>query len=225
MIKHLKPLVALAGLCLFSPVTAGAQDYRVVYDGSITSGSDPDNIFGLSNLETLTGLTFSASVSYTTSVPGTRTTTNMSDRVAGGFNFDADQVVSSVLFSIGDHEFSFSPDFAGVVYTSPTLLSTYDYDSLQNGLQVYFSPNGSSGPSSFGIPFSGAGTGDIGGAITQDSFLDAGQNDIIYFSATRATVAAVPEVGTWIMLLLGFGAVGFALRRRERGSTKSCEAV
>ncbi|HMI41603.1 MAG TPA: PEPxxWA-CTERM sorting domain-containing protein [Sphingomicrobium sp.] len=30
------------------------------------------------------------------------------------------------------------------------------------------------------------------------------------------TVAAVPEPGTWAMMLLGFGAAGFALRRRKR---------
>ena len=28
--------------------------------------------------------------------------------------------------------------------------------------------------------------------------------------------AAVPEPGTWAMMLLGFGAVGFSMRRRRR---------
>ena len=32
---------------------------------------------------------------------------------------------------------------------------------------------------------------------------------------SRAVVAAVPEPGTWAMMLLGFGAVGFAVRRRR----------
>jgi hypothetical protein len=27
-------------------------------------------------------------------------------------------------------------------------------------------------------------------------------------------ISAVPEVGTWAMMLLGFGGVGFAMRRR-----------
>ena len=29
------------------------------------------------------------------------------------------------------------------------------------------------------------------------------------------TINAVPEPGTWAMMLIGFGAVGFALRRRR----------
>ena len=31
-----------------------------------------------------------------------------------------------------------------------------------------------------------------------------------------AVTAAVPEPGTWATMLLGFGAIGFALRRRRR---------
>ena len=36
------------------------------------------------------------------------------------------------------------------------------------------------------------------------------------FSIEPATTAAVPEPGTWTMMLLGFGAAGFALRRRKQ---------
>jgi PEP-CTERM motif len=36
-------------------------------------------------------------------------------------------------------------------------------------------------------------------------------------SITVAAVAAVPEPGTWAMMLLGFGGIGFSLRRRTRG--------
>ena len=35
-------------------------------------------------------------------------------------------------------------------------------------------------------------------------------------SAYDAAIAAVPEPATWAMLLLGFGAIGYALRRRRR---------
>jgi hypothetical protein len=31
----------------------------------------------------------------------------------------------------------------------------------------------------------------------------------------RASVGAVPEPGTWAMMLIGFGAVGFSIRRRK----------
>lgn len=43
---------------------------------------------------------------------------------------------------------------------------------------------------------------------------DDNHDDIII----RATVrSAVPEPGTWAMMLLGFGTVGFAMRKRARG--------
>jgi hypothetical protein len=35
-----------------------------------------------------------------------------------------------------------------------------------------------------------------------------------YVNATSSLIAAVPEPGTWAMMLLGFGAVGFAMRGR-----------
>lgn len=36
---------------------------------------------------------------------------------------------------------------------------------------------------------------------------------------STAAVAAVPEPGTWAMMLLGFGAVGLSMRRRRTGAT------
>jgi hypothetical protein len=35
------------------------------------------------------------------------------------------------------------------------------------------------------------------------------------------TVSAVPEPGTWAMMLLGFGAIGWSLRRREETGSVS----
>jgi hypothetical protein len=55
-------------------------------------------------------------------------------------------------------------------------------------------------------------------------FLPAGQYTL-HITGTRGTASAfsgtisfgaVPEPGTWAMMLLGFGAVGFAMRRRRR---------
>jgi hypothetical protein len=55
-------------------------------------------------------------------------------------------------------------------------------------------------------------------------FLPAGQYTL-HITGTRGTTSAftgaiafgaVPEPSTWAMMLLGFGAVGFAMRRRRR---------
>lgn len=42
---------------------------------------------------------------------------------------------------------------------------------------------------------------------------------------TRAAVAAVPEPGTWAMMLLGFGAIGASMRRRRHQSTTISQAA
>ena len=47
--------------------------------------------------------------------------------------------------------------------------------------------------------------------------LTAGGNTVTSFAQIGAgAVAAVPEPTTWAMMLMGFGAMGFALRRRKR---------
>lgn len=41
------------------------------------------------------------------------------------------------------------------------------------------------------------------------------QSQLVYSLAQGGEAAAVPEPATWMMLLMGFGAVGFALRRKR----------
>nr|WP_314445824.1 FxDxF family PEP-CTERM protein [uncultured Sphingomonas sp.] len=44
------------------------------------------------------------------------------------------------------------------------------------------------------------------------------QNGAFGGNVAFQSMAAVPEPGTWAMMLLGFGAVGFSMRRRRRGT-------
>ena len=43
-----------------------------------------------------------------------------------------------------------------------------------------------------------------------------GANDLVF--QTAAAAGAVPEPATWTMMLMGFGAIGFSMRRRARAS-------
>ena len=50
--------------------------------------------------------------------------------------------------------------------------------------------------------------------INGTTFGDASYSGTLSFGST----AAVPEPATWALMLLGFGAVGFSMRRRQAGS-------
>ncbi len=60
--------------------------------------------------------------------------------------------------------------------------------------------------------------------LTAPAGLDAGQYTLTINGSNSGagslggsiTIQAVPEPGTWAMLLIGFGAVGFAMRRRRQ---------
>ena len=45
-------------------------------------------------------------------------------------------------------------------------------------------------------------------------------DDVRQFRMSAAPTAAVPEPATWAMMLLGFGAIGFGMRRRRSDTVR-----
>jgi hypothetical protein len=68
-----------------------------------------------------------------------------------------------------------------------------------------------SGFSAFGLPLTNLAAGDYRLTINGIS-----PNSGSFTGNVRITTGAVPEPGTWALMLLGFGAVGFAMRRKRR---------
>ena len=202
------------------PASADAAMFHAVYKGTITDGSDADNLFGLSG-QNIVDMGLTADITYLTSIPGTRTLGDMSDEV---FSTDfANSVISSVVLTIGSKSFSFNPTYYADVYTSRGFLDVYALDLNGTNLQTYFFPD-QDGPTNLETAFSGTGSGDTGGGATQYSAFLSG-SDIIDFNTTSVSVAAVPEPAAWGMMILGFAVLGGMMRYRRRKTTVRMPAL
>jgi hypothetical protein len=85
-----------------------------------------------------------------------------------------------------------------------------------------------------GIHF-GGGTGGPGGESTAFYVLDAAQgvnqlhlkydstfsNAYLFATGLTRHVAAAPEPGTWVTMIMGFGMTGFQMRRRKRAAARA----
>jgi PEP-CTERM motif-containing protein len=140
---------------------------------------------------------------------------------------------SSELTGMG---FDVDPDQSGSSTISATInpdddLPNVSSGNIANGRSVEFCITG--GPTCNGGGSSGPESGETAtGTITLGFAADPGDITLSDFhvryqstgldgqgSATGDQVPGVPEPGTWAMMLLGFGATGFAIRRSRRKGT------
>lgn len=211
-------IAALAAtLILAGSGAAHAGTYTAAYTGVVTDVDEGNHLLGDA---TAVGDPIQALFTYTTDVPGTRSTeAGFSDEVTGGLDFGTDAVITSATFSIGGQTVTFSPNYYGDVFTSPGLIGIngYAYSELNYAFQTYILPN-AIGPTSLSSAFVSDGKGDTSGRYGQFSFLTDG-TDTIDFNATRIEVSAAPEAATWLLMLLGVATMGLALRRRHHPQT------
>lgn len=110
----------------------------------------------------------------------------------------------------------------GSIATAATFTGNFWSDNrvleiLLNGVQIY-AYNGTASE------FNGAGT-----TLNQWANVAAGSNDLVFRVQNdtgnsgnpaglrlNAVFSAVPEPGTWLLMMLGLGAVGFSMRRRQK---------
>ena len=212
--KPNRPLLALAAcMALAAAPAARAGDLLVTYVGQVTAVGAEDGLFG-SDDASLVGAAFRADIVYSTQVPGTRSTLLGSDEVTGGLSFGTEPVISSATFTVDGASFSFTPDYYGDVYTTPTFLDAYGYDENGNGFQTYIQPFDGAAPANLETSFVDTGAGDSGGPLSQFSFVSDG-TETVDFDATSVRVSAAPEPRTWALWLAGVACAGLALRRRR----------
>lgn len=94
----------------------------------------------------------------------------------------------------------------------------YDYLQIATTPESPFGLYVRPGLSEFGFTLSGLGSGNLGTGNVSYSTSD--KSAVWYAGQTKVELlsAAVPEPETWAMMILGFGVVGGALRRRKVGT-------
>ena len=120
--------------------------------------------------------------------------------------------------------FNIDPDIDGATATGPL---TVDSGQISNGTFLEFCPT--AGPNCAGGGSDGIAAGeDFDGTFTLLFGTDPGTiyitSPTVRFQSSGAdgegsgigTPGVVPEPGTWAMMLMGFGAAGYAMRRRRR---------
>jgi PEP-CTERM motif len=114
---------------------------------------------------------------------------------------------------------TFVIDFLVAGRNNQTFTGNLLYEVLLNGSPIF------SDTTVTGQPFTARTTNPFDLVMGQNyslSFhgMQLGGDDTAYIDAvTLSSATAVPEPSTWAMMLLGFGAIGFALRRRKSAVT------
>ena len=218
-----------AVLALACAAPASARVFTATSVGTIVQGLDGRGLFGAQDAD-LTGLSYKVVQTIDTSKgttaylptavfggsftglpslgPSTITINGISKTVAGAraseYFTESDSTVPSSDVQVNDLDLVFGP-------------TTHTYDAI--GLEAFRDDLGT--PTDVLTPLPGnycSGASYCGGGF--DFFVVDNLTNVPtvvtygFLSASSFTISSVPEPGVWAMLLLGFGALGAALRRR-----------
>jgi len=236
IIMNLKLLVATGFLGLagsvgaYTPASATLID--VIYKGTVTAGSSPDQIglFGPADAD-LTGDAFVATFVMDTS-KGTNYSTATENYITGGTTYGTTSPMISATLEINGMSHTIDGSVNGTVQTFlgyPGISNqAYHGATATNNDPLWLDVANAHGASVGNIPFtidvpldfvfdsSDVGNGEAlfhsGGLSTS---LDLGPTELIYqYPPTDGGGGAVPEPSTWALMLLGFvGLSAFGYRR------------
>ena len=135
------------------------------------------------------------------------------NRFGSGAGSVVDDAYGDLTFSFAAPVNAFGLDIATIA-RGFSGASTGTFTLTVNGTPFAYSYSGSSGFGFLGITTDTAFTSlTIATSKSNDSLFDN-----VRFGSTLAATPAVPEPATWGMMILGFGVVGAAMRRRVRAS-------
>ena len=206
-------LVAAAAMAAIPATAQTVYTDRTAFDAAATTTLQ--NFNGAPTSSTATAVTFTPvtfSCTGSTYCPGFFGTRNLGNSGSGSvffatpdtatFTFDAP--ITAFGIDLRDVGTNGATNFSAIINGTSYLLQS-DYSS---GVPFFFGYTGSAFSS---VSFTGTQVG------------DGVDFDDLAFGASSIN-AAVPEPSTWAMMLIGFGAVGFSMRRR-RGTSAVASAA
>lgn len=234
--------VALASAAAIAPAEA-ANLVRLDWTGTILfGGNDNLNLFGLQNID-LTGRAYTASYVYDTSVNFVENLTDSTQSVSGGTFFNpfrpsplvsASITVNGITVAVGGSFFStyFTQSGLGVsgILTDAIADANLDQGSFPSRHSGQIFNTARRLDNGFALPLDQAATYTFDASVNVSNsafrFLTRDAQDNILGASgfglrperlviAQLTAGAVPEAGTWAMLIAGFGVVGAAARRRR----------
>jgi hypothetical protein len=133
---------------------------------------------------------------------------------ATGVPFDSNANLVSTL-NASSNAFTVSAD-GSITMASLTLGSFYN----SHGDRIYLSLNSASGGGNY---YEVTAAGSLPGMNSHNVYNALGFAGATY--TPEASAAAVPEPATWAMMILGMGAAGYAMRRRQKVTTRVSYAL
>jgi hypothetical protein len=124
---------------------------------------------------------------------------------------DAYNILSGDIFLTGHEGFDYI-EFAITGLTSGTV--DFWIDTTLGGMPISF-PNVALGSGNTFFAFDAA----VGALITNVHYAIDAPNEIVLLKQVRIDgVSSIPEPSSWALMLFGFGAVGFTMRRRRKNA-------
>ena len=134
-----------------------------------------------------------------------------------------------LLLNDGVGTFDITNSNAAVGISGNTLTATstgLSFNFSGSGYALFQAPNLGSSMTFFCLEAGSACTGTNSGSTVDVHSVFPGQHisqeGTVQFASVKS---AVPEPATWAMMLMGFGAIGFAMRRRQKLTTRVSYAI
>lgn len=207
------PFMALAAICMPSAVSAAYVFATSGDNATISMGGDAPGLSSIIYLQ-LTGVSSNIYTFNYTVTNTSNTALNPSSRVSG-FGFVTNPLPTSAGSSINGGYSNLRiqppPGQLSPQVAAEGLCASNSGSCSGPGGATFGSPASGVLTLAFGAPTSSLTLSDFG-VRYQSTGLDAR-------GSGRGFEAPVPEPGTWALMLLGFGGIGFALRRNRKAAS------